>query len=77
MISYTIAQNNPEWVKSAIWYQIFPDRFRNGDLTNNLTIETLDGTWSYDKQTSWEVTPWTSDWYKPQPWDIENGEDFY
>lgn len=25
----------PEWVKDAIFYQIFPDRFYNGDLTND------------------------------------------
>ncbi len=25
----------PEWVKSTIWYQIFPDRFANGDKTND------------------------------------------
>ena len=25
----------PQWAKSAIWYQIFPERFRDGDPTNN------------------------------------------
>ena len=25
----------PEWVKDTIWYQIFPERFANGDPTNN------------------------------------------
>jgi len=25
----------PEWVKDAVFYQIFPDRFCNGDLTND------------------------------------------
>jgi glycosidase len=25
----------PYWVKDAIFYQIFPDRFRNGDMTND------------------------------------------
>lgn len=25
----------PLWVKDAVFYQIFPDRFRNGDLTND------------------------------------------
>ena len=24
----------PDWAKSAIWYQIFPERFRNGDFNN-------------------------------------------
>ncbi|MEN4010887.1 MAG: glycoside hydrolase family 13 protein [Bellilinea sp.] len=25
----------PDWVKDAVFYQIFPDRFANGDLTND------------------------------------------
>jgi len=25
----------PEWVKNAIFYQIFPDRFFNGDEAND------------------------------------------
>ena len=77
MANLATGSHQPEWAKSAIWYQIFPDRFRNGDSTNDPTIKTLEGTWPYEKQTSWEVTPWTSDWYEPQPWEIKNGEDFY
>jgi glycosidase/chitodextrinase len=29
------AFESPEWVKNAVIYQIFPDRFRDGDPTNN------------------------------------------
>lgn len=25
----------PQWVNDTVWYQIFPERFRNGDKTNN------------------------------------------
>ncbi|HHE47402.1 MAG TPA: alpha-amlyase, partial [Candidatus Acetothermia bacterium] len=25
----------PEWVRDAVFYQIFPDRFRNGDVSND------------------------------------------
>ncbi len=25
----------PEWVKKTVWYQIFPERFANGDVSNN------------------------------------------
>lgn len=25
----------PEWVKETVWYQIFPERFANGDLSND------------------------------------------
>jgi cyclomaltodextrinase len=31
----------PEWSKSAIWYQIFPERFRNGDSKNNPKPENI------------------------------------
>jgi len=27
----------PKWSKEAIWYQIFVERFRNGDTTNDPT----------------------------------------
>ncbi|WP_443944122.1 hypothetical protein ACJVDH_14520 [Pedobacter sp. AW1-32] len=25
----------PEWSKGIVWYQIFPERFNNGDPTND------------------------------------------
>ncbi|MFA7710888.1 MAG: glycoside hydrolase family 13 protein [Candidatus Neomarinimicrobiota bacterium] len=67
----------PNWIYDAVWYQIFPERFRNGDPNNDPTIETLEGTWPYEKQIQWSVMPWTSDWYKLQPWELFNGRDFY
>lgn len=68
---------HPEWAMSAIWYQILPERFRNGDPSNDPTIETLEGTWPYEKQSEWHIMPWTSDWYKLQPWEEKNGKGFY
>jgi cyclomaltodextrinase / maltogenic alpha-amylase / neopullulanase len=67
----------PSWSKDAIWYQIFPERFSNGDKNNDPTIESLDGTWPYDKQVDWEVMPWTDDWYKLQSWEVNNNQGFY
>jgi glycosidase len=29
------AFETPEWAKHAVWYQIFPERFRNGDPSND------------------------------------------
>jgi glycosidase len=40
--------HTPDWAKSAVWYQIFPERFRNGDPTND---------------PPWTV-PWTHEWFK-------------
>lgn len=28
----------PEWSKGVLWYQIFPERFSNGDLSNDPTL---------------------------------------
>lgn len=67
----------PGWAMDAIWYQIFPDRFYNGDVNNDPTIETLEGTWPYEKQSEWNVMDWTSDWYKLQPWEVKNDRGFY
>jgi neopullulanase len=40
----TIDQYNaPEWVTDTVWYQIFPERFANGDVSNDPT-----GTKSWD-----------------------------
>lgn len=27
--------HTPDWAKTAVWYQIFPERFRNGDTSND------------------------------------------
>ncbi len=53
--------HTPDWAKHAIWYQIFPDRFRNGDPSN-------------DRQ---PVRPWTSEWFTPSPWEGQDGQTFY
>lgn len=66
----------PDWAKGAVWYQIFPERFYNGDPSNDPDVSSLSGTWPYIEQTEWEVTPWTSDWYTFQPWEINNGLDY-
>jgi len=63
----------PDWAKDAIWYQIFPTRFCNGDPDNNPTIKTLDDTWPIVQLTEWDIKPWTSDWYSMQAWERNTG----
>jgi len=55
----------PEWSKEAVWYQIFVERFRNGDTTNDPTAEDIKGTYPDSIPGNWKVTTWTSDWYQP------------
>ncbi len=35
LMVYDPAFHSPDWARSAVIYQIFPDRFRNGDLSND------------------------------------------
>lgn len=60
----TALADAPEWAKEAIWYQIFPERFRNGDTTNDPTPDDLKGSYPGFVPEDWKVTPWTHDWYK-------------
>ncbi len=66
--------HGPDWAVDAVWYQIFPERFRNGDLTNDPT-EALD---SPEQIPGWRISPWGSDFYKRQPWEADvRPDDFY
>jgi glycosidase len=67
----------PEWSKKIVWYQIFPERFRNGDLDNDPTLESIKGAYPHDVTSPWQIHPWTSDWYKVQPYENKNGKDIW
>ena len=61
----TQVQNHvPEWSKNVIWYQIFADRFRNGDPSNDPKPEDLTGAYPFFVPEGWQVTPWGQDWYR-------------
>ncbi len=64
----------PDWVADAIFYQIFPERFRNGDPTNDPTRASLE---SEDVPQSWKVSSWTADWYEQDDWEKQIKDDFY
>lgn len=51
----------PEWARHAVWYQIMPDRFRNGNPHNDPD----------------PVRPWTSAWFSQSPWERQAGRGFY
>ncbi len=70
------AATAPDWAAHAIWYQVFPERFRNGDPSNDPTPASLVGTWPNFVPPGWRVSPWTSDWYELQPWE-RDGKGFY
>ena len=73
--SLAIAQS-PKWASSAVWYQIFLERFCNGDPSNDPKIGDQIGSWPHDTTGPWQVHPWTSDWYELQPWEKTNGKGY-
>ena len=75
----TMAQKGftPEWSKGIVWYQIFPERFNNGDTTNDPKVEDQQGAYPFDNTSPFKIHPWTSDWYELQPYEQQNGKDIY
>lgn len=67
----------PEWSKKVVWYQIFPERFNNGDITNDPVLSSIKGSWPHDSKSDWQIHPWTSDWYELQPYELKNGKDIW
>ena len=54
----------PAWPADVVWYQIFVERFRNGDPSNDPTAEDVAGFTRDAMPADWRVTPWTWDWYR-------------
>jgi cyclomaltodextrinase / maltogenic alpha-amylase / neopullulanase len=52
----------PDWAKGAVWYQIFPERFKNAVAAND-----PNGSGVF-------MAPWTTDWYKVLPGELEAWE---
>ena len=51
------APGDSSWAADAIWYQIFVERFRNGDPDNDpRPVDTL-GAWPHLRASGWRVTP--------------------
>jgi len=76
-IKFTEFNEPPEWSKSAIWYQIFVERFYNSDPLNdpqprNINIPPI----KMIAPENWAVTPWTQDWYRQEEWARESGNSF-
>ncbi len=65
----------PEWARGAVFYQLFPERFRNGDLSNDPTRESLE--FPENVTDGWRISPWTGDWYARDAWEKERGPSFY
>jgi len=67
----------PAWAREAVWYQIFVERFRNGDPSNDTQPEFMQGAYPGYVTANWKVTPWNQDWYEQQDWARADGGGFY
>ena len=69
----SFAQNKlPDWAKGVVWYQIFPERFANGDSLNDPEAEKV---FINDKSIpdNWTITKWTSNWFAQSDWEKQSG----
>jgi glycosidase len=57
----------PDWAKDVVWYQIFPERFNNGDPSNDPTRASLDH--PEHVASDWQITPWESEWFERADWE--------
>ena len=67
----------PQWSKGIVWYQIFPERFNNGDPKNDPKVSDQNGEYPFDDTSAFQIHPWTSDWYQLQPYEQKNGKGIY
>ncbi len=72
-----LAQNTiPEWAKGIVWYQIFPERFADGDKSNDSSLVDKVETETGRKIPGWHVTSWTSNWFAESGWEKNLGGKF-
>ena len=67
----------PEWSRDAIWYQIFVERFRNGDPKNDPTPTSMEGAYPGYVPDGWKITPWHQDWYERDAWAKDSSKHFH
>ena len=65
----------PQWALSRVWYQIFPERFNNGDKSNDPTRNSLVNPNAVPN--SWEVNNWESAWNTREDWEHEMSPYFH
>jgi glycosidase len=68
-LASALNEHVPDWAADAVWYQIFPERFRDGDPSNNPTRGSLE--WPITPSAKWRISPWTGDWYARDEWETE------
>lgn len=57
LVVYKAGYTTPDWMKNAVIYQIFPDRFCNGDVSNDTAQTSARGAIDYEFITDWSTLP--------------------
>lgn len=67
----------PAWAKEVIWYQIFVERFNNGDPNNDPKPPYINTpAIGMNAPENWTITPWNQDWYQQENWAISKDKSF-
>ncbi|NCA81299.1 MAG: DUF3459 domain-containing protein [Opitutae bacterium] len=64
---------SPDWAKDAVWYQVFPERFRNGAPQSDPRPEDFGG----ERIPGWRVSPWGMEWYGRDEWERPKQHNFW
>lgn len=64
----------PAWAKKVVWYELFVERFCNGDSSNDPTVSDITVPGQSVPPAGWTITPWTSDWYTQESWAVKTGK---
>jgi cyclomaltodextrinase len=69
---FPLSAQIPDWSKGITWYQIFPERFANGDNSNDPEASKV---FINEKKIpeAWKVTEWTSNWFEQSEWEKKLG----
>ncbi len=70
----TESSDPPAWAKSVVWYELFVERFYNGDKKNDPTLESITVPGQSEPPRDWQVTPWSWNWYAQEPWAARTGK---
>ena len=73
--SISSQQKFPEWANGIIWYQIFPERFANGDTANDPDAKKVFVNGKNIPE-GWSIRKWTSNWFKQSDWEKQAGGNF-
>ena len=63
----------PDWAKDAVWYQVFPERFRNGAPQSDPRPEDIGA----ESIPGWSICPWGMEWYGRAQWEKPRANHFW